>query len=161
MELFDEKGCLTPQALAALNEGRLDELGRLEAAEHLAYCDRCMDRYTLLLAEQHLETPERPLGRAVRQSLWVRAMQTRLGRVTVACAAAVLALGLWSVSRELPLTPPAALPPERPVLTAPASYGFLEDAKEPRDAPAAQARETAAALLNRLKVTIGGFDHEQ
>ena len=69
MELFNEKGCLTNEAFTALQEGTLDELGRLEAAEHLAYCDRCMDRYTLLLSQTAPEQPPKPLGKAVRQSL--------------------------------------------------------------------------------------------
>ena len=47
MELFDPSGHLTDRALLALvrNE-ELDELARLELAEHLAYCDRCLQRYT-------------------------------------------------------------------------------------------------------------------
>ena len=119
MELFNEKGCLTNEAFTALQEGTLDELGRLEAAEHLAYCDRCMDRYTLLLSQTAPEQPPKPLGKAVRQSLWVRAMQTRLGRGVVACAAAVMAIGLWSGASTLMLSPAArALAPERPAITA-------------------------------------------
>lgn len=50
MELFDKNGCLTDEGLQALQAGGLDELGRLESAEHLSYCDKCMDRYTALLA---------------------------------------------------------------------------------------------------------------
>ena len=49
LELFREDGCLTDEGLQALRDGQLDELGRLEAAEHLSYCDKCMDRYTALL----------------------------------------------------------------------------------------------------------------
>ena len=45
MELFREDGCLTDEGLDALIHIQLDELGRLEAAEHLSYCDRCLDRY--------------------------------------------------------------------------------------------------------------------
>lgn len=40
MELFREDGCLSDEGLHALTAGQLDELGRLEAAEHLAYCDQ-------------------------------------------------------------------------------------------------------------------------
>ena len=50
MELFDQNGCLTEEGLHAVIGGQLDELGRLEAAEHLSYCDKCMDRYTALLS---------------------------------------------------------------------------------------------------------------
>ena len=46
MELFREDGCMTDAGFRAMMDGQLDELGRLEAAEHLSYCDQCMDRYT-------------------------------------------------------------------------------------------------------------------
>ena len=58
MELFDENGCLTDEGLQALTKGQLDEMGRLEAAEHLSYCDRCMDRYTALLTADVLESAD-------------------------------------------------------------------------------------------------------
>ncbi len=51
-----QKGCLSEEGLQALVGGQLDETQRLEAAEHLAYCDRCMDRYTALLTADALET---------------------------------------------------------------------------------------------------------
>ena len=57
MELFDQNGCLTEEGLHAVIGGQLDELGRLEAAEHLSYCDKCMDRYTALLTADVLEEP--------------------------------------------------------------------------------------------------------
>lgn len=58
MELFREDGCLSDEGLHALTAGQLDELGRLEAAEHLAYCDKCTDRYTALLTPT--PSPTRP-----------------------------------------------------------------------------------------------------
>ena len=57
MELFHENGCLTDEGLQALVNGELDELGRLEAAEHLSYCNRCLDRYTALLTGDVIEQP--------------------------------------------------------------------------------------------------------
>ena len=62
MELFDQNGCLTEEGLHAVIGGQLDELGRLEAAEHLSYCDKCMDRYTALLTADVLEEPPETLG---------------------------------------------------------------------------------------------------
>lgn len=59
MELFREDGCLSDEGLHALTAGQLDELGRLEAAEHLAYCDKCTDRYTALLTADALADPPR------------------------------------------------------------------------------------------------------
>lgn len=65
MELFDKNGCLTDEGLQALQAGGLDELGRLETAEHLSYCDKCMERYTALLTADALETPPHSAHKAV------------------------------------------------------------------------------------------------
>ena len=95
MELFDQNGCLTEEGLHAVIGGQLDELGRLEAAEHLSYCDKCMDRYTALLTADVLEEPPRSARGAVMGTIWVRLMQDTWGRAAVAAVAAVLALTLW------------------------------------------------------------------
>ena len=75
--------------------GQLDELGRLEAAEHLAYCDKCTDRYTALLTADALADPPRDVRRTVMSTIWVRLMQSTYGRAAVAGVAAVLALTMW------------------------------------------------------------------
>ena len=52
MTCFRPDGHLTDAALTALVRGDcLEELDRLELAEHLAYCDQCLQRYTELLSE--------------------------------------------------------------------------------------------------------------
>ena len=84
MELFDKNGCLTDEGLQALQAGGLDELGRLETAEHLSYCDKCMDRYTALLTADALETPPHSAHKAVMAAIWVRLMQNTWGRAAVA-----------------------------------------------------------------------------
>lgn len=84
MELFDVKGCLSEEGLQALVGGQLDETQRLEAAEHLAYCDRCMDRYTALLTDDVLEQPPRSARGAVMGTIWIRLMQNTWGRAAVA-----------------------------------------------------------------------------
>ena len=61
MTCFRPDGHLTDAALTALVRGDcLEELDRLELAEHLAYCDQCLQRYTELLSEGPMLTP-RPL----------------------------------------------------------------------------------------------------
>ena len=70
MELFREDGCLSDEGLHALTAGQLDELGRLEAAEHLAYCDKCTDRYTALLTADALADPPRDVRRTVMSTIW-------------------------------------------------------------------------------------------
>ena len=50
MEQFDCGGHLTDEVLLCLiQETPMDELERLEIAEHLAYCNLCLQRYTCLL----------------------------------------------------------------------------------------------------------------
>lgn len=101
MELFDAKGCLSEEGLQALVGGQLDETQRLEAAEHLAYCDRCMNRYTALLTDDVLEQPPRSARGAVMGTIWIRLMQNTWGRAAVATVAAVLALTMWHTGQQL------------------------------------------------------------
>ena len=85
MELFDAKGCLSKEGLQALIDGQLDELQRLEAAEHLAYCDRCMDRYTALLTDDVLEQPPRSARGAVMGTIWIRLEQHTMAEAARLC----------------------------------------------------------------------------
>lgn len=111
MELFDPAGHLTGDALLALaHEEVPDELARLEMAEHLAYCDQCLQRYTALLAEAPLLTP----AHSCREILWrrVRARTLRLLTCRYATAAAAVALALtvlWG-SAAVPLPKRPSLP---------------------------------------------------
>ena len=95
MELFRADGHLTDEALTALiREEPLGELERLEMAEHLAFCDWCLQRYTGALEGAALRTPQR----SCRETLWgrVRARMAQLfvNRYATAAAAVVLALTL-------------------------------------------------------------------
>lgn len=98
MELFNESGHLTDEALTALVQGQpLDELSRLEVAEHLAFCDECLQRYTERLSAQPALVP----AHSCRESLWrrIRARSIRLMTSRYAAAAAAVALALtvlWS-----------------------------------------------------------------
>ena len=79
MEYFRPDGHLTDEALAALVRSEpLDELVRLELAEHLAYCDDCLQRYTDALAGTPLLMPEHSC-RETRASLrgWPRRRRQR------------------------------------------------------------------------------------
>src|SRR5699024_12473873 len=95
MELFREDGCLTGEGLQALVEGRLDELGRLEAAEHLSYCTKCLDRYTALLTGDKLVAPPRDLSRPLSRAVCVHLMTSVYGGVAVASVTALLTLSIW------------------------------------------------------------------
>ena len=109
MEWFRADGHLTNEALTALvRDGSLDELSRLEIAEHLSFCDACLQRYTDLLCGAELLEPER----SCQKTLWARVRTRTLRLVTsrYATAAAAVALALtvlWS-SQEITFSRPAA-----------------------------------------------------
>ena len=118
MELFRHDGHLTDAALAALVAGEpLDETARLEIAEHLAYCDLCLQRYTDALAGTELLTPERSCQENLWRRIRARAARLFLNRYTAAAAAVALALTmLWgSAGVTLPERPP--LPENRPTVS--------------------------------------------
>ena len=115
MEIFDKHGHLTAQAMQALvRNDPLEELSRLEMAEHLSFCDLCLQRYTDALTGAELAVPPA----SCREGLWrrvrVRAIRLLTNRYATAAAAVVLALTLvWSdVGR------PAAASPDPPAVSA-------------------------------------------
>ena len=96
MEIFRHDGHLTDGALAALAAGEpLAEPARLEMAEHLAFCDLCLQRYTDALAGAPLLTP----AHSCQESLWrrARARAVRIFTSRYAAAAAGVALALTLV----------------------------------------------------------------
>ena len=95
MELFHENGHLTQEGFQALINGKLDEMGRLEAAEHLSFCDECLLRYTALLENEDLAAPSEPLAAGVWQRIRRRTMRVFTSRYATAAAAAVFALIIW------------------------------------------------------------------
>lgn len=96
---FREDGHLSDEALAALaqSEDRFDELERLEIAEHLAFCDACLQRYTALLEDGGvLLVPERSCQKSLWGRIRRRAFQMITSRYATAAAAVALALtALW------------------------------------------------------------------
>ncbi|NCC08553.1 MAG: hypothetical protein EOM30_11095 [Clostridia bacterium] len=93
MQLFNDDGHFTDEALKAVIDGSLDELNRLEAAEHLSYCDECLMRYTDMLSDDELMTPSKPL--VPKQRIREKGVQIFLNRYLPAAMAAVFAFVLW------------------------------------------------------------------
>ncbi len=93
--IFRADGHLEEDALLALLRDELpDELARLELAEHLAYCDLCLQRYTDLLAEEILSTPQNSCRDTLWQRLRLRTLAFFSQRYAAAAAAVLLALTL-------------------------------------------------------------------
>ena len=96
LRLFDdESGCLTDHALQSLLNGSLEELERLEVAEHLSYCDSCVERYTALLVPQVLEEPPELMKQSILSALRKRAAKLFVDRYFHMAVAASLTLVLW------------------------------------------------------------------
>lgn len=114
MERFRADGHLTNEALAALvRDDSLDELGRLEIAEHLSFCDLCLQRYTDLLCGAELLTPERSCQKTLWARVRTRTLRLVTSRYATAAAAVTLALTMLWGGREIQFTHPA-LPELRP-----------------------------------------------
>lgn len=98
MELFDMNGHLTREGLKALVSEGLDEMGRLEAAEHLGYCDACMTEYLALLTDDVLLTPAEQTAPAVVRRIHQKKTRQLWSRYATVAAAAALAVLIWGVS---------------------------------------------------------------
>ena len=88
----------TPQFMSPEQaEGRLDELGSLEAAEHLTFCDYCLARYTALIesAPEKLKQPMRDLIPQVQALMRLRSFRIMTNRYVSTAAAVMLAFALW------------------------------------------------------------------
>ena len=96
-KLFDAEGHLTDDGLYALKDGTLDDLGALEAAEHLSFCDYCLLRYTELIdaAPACLQEPMRDLIPQLQNLMRLRRFRIMTNRYVSAAAAVVLAFVLW------------------------------------------------------------------
>lgn len=114
MEMFNNDGHLTEQALQSLNTGHLDELCRLEAAEHLSFCDECLLRYTAILEQGELITAPDTLKPKTLAELRRRSLRLFSNRYATAIAAAGLALVLWSGGVFGALIPDKTQPPPTP-----------------------------------------------
>lgn len=112
-ELFLQSGHLSDEGLQALVDGTLDEMQRLEAAEHLSFCDECLARYTGLLTGDVLEQPEQDVTLPVMRRLRRRAAKSVWNRYAAAAAAVVITAGLWysgvfsGAMEALAIQPPA------------------------------------------------------
>lgn len=113
--VFREDGHLSGEALEALakNEDRFDELERLEIAEHLAFCDYCLQRYTMALEDGALLVPERSCQKALWGRIRGRALRLVTSRYATAAAAVALALTVLWGGERVELARPV-LPEDRP-----------------------------------------------
>ena len=139
MTAFREDGHLSDGALTALagNEDAFDELERLEIAEHLAFCDYCLQRYTLALEDGALLVPQRSCQKALWARIRTRTLRLVTSRYATAAAAVTLALTVLWGGERVEFT--------RPV--------FPED----RPSVSRQLTELTGDLSDSLRGTVSGF----
>ena len=118
---FVQERCRTDHAfrqktLHALQESRLDELGSLEAAEHLTFCDYCLARYTALIESvpEKLKQPMRDLIPQVQALMRLRSFRIMTNRYVSAAAAVVLGFVMWGAVSTFGVPNAAALLPQQP-----------------------------------------------
>lgn len=113
-KLFDAEGHLTDEGLYAIKDGTLDDLGALEAAEHLSFCDYCLLRYTAMIdaAPDCMKQPMRDLIPQVQSLMRLRSFRIMTNRYVSAAAAVVLGFVMWGAVSTFGV-PDAAARPER------------------------------------------------
>lgn len=95
VEYFDNDGHLTQQGLQKLIEGEENELTRLEVAEHLSFCDCCIERYALMLEEATLIEPVQSVSESVMSKIKRKAARIFLNRYGTMTVAACFTMTLW------------------------------------------------------------------
>ena len=105
MNLFREDGHLTDEGIQALESDNLDEMQRLEAAEHLAFCDCCVARQLALMVDENalLCIPE-TFVRSIMKRVKKRGRKVYFARWTITAAGLVLAL--WGAGLVFAVTQP-------------------------------------------------------
>lgn len=115
-KLFDAEGHLTDEGLYAIKDGTLDDLGALEAAEHLSFCDYCLLRYTAMIdaAPDCMKQPMRDLIPQVQSLMRLRSFRIMTNRYVSAAAAVVLGFVMWGAVSTFGVPDAAALLPQQP-----------------------------------------------
>lgn len=116
MELFTKDGHLTKYALQSVLDESLDDMGRLEVSEHLAFCDECLLIYTNLLTKDTLKQdlqPCKPIYQRVMQRIKQKTRLILFNRYASAAAAAVFAIMLWATGTFSSMVPQSGLKTEK------------------------------------------------
>ncbi len=92
---FTDSGHITKQAFKQFLNGKLNDLACLEIAEHLSFCDECIECLVDETNSTLLFTPPHEMKKNIIKTLYVRTAKALLNKYTAYVAAAVIALVLW------------------------------------------------------------------
>lgn len=92
---FDQNGHLTQLAIAELIYGSPSELSRLEAAEHLSFCDSCLLEYTKAQESAHPDFAPEPPKNLMHKVLFKNAKISVKRYISLGVAASIT-IALWN-----------------------------------------------------------------
>lgn len=94
-ELFDKEGHLTDTAFVLLDNNKLDDLQRLEIAEHNSFCDKCLDRYISYVEKSELMTPSELMKKKIENKIFVINKKLCLNQYISIAIAACFTMLFW------------------------------------------------------------------
>lgn len=94
-ELFDNDGHLTDIAFMLLDSNKLDDLQRLEIAEHNSFCDECLDRYIGYVEKSELMIPSELMKKKINNKIFVNNKKICLNQYISVAIAACFTMIFW------------------------------------------------------------------
>lgn len=94
-ELFDNDGHLTDIAFMLLDSNKLDDLQRLEIAEHNSFCDECLDRYIGYVEKSELMIPSEVMKKKIENKILVSNRKLYLNQYISVAIAACFTMLFW------------------------------------------------------------------
>ncbi len=94
---FDNNGHVTKQALANLSNAELTQIQQYEIAEHLSFCDTCIELYVSTVKNQSTIPLTLNTSDNIIKKIRKRIFKTAFNKYTTYVAAACLALIMWGI----------------------------------------------------------------
>ncbi len=92
---FTKDGHITKQAYALFLSGDMCEKSRLEIAEHLSFCDECIEHFVLAIGQEALVSPPNSTRSSIIKTIYARVFNAVFNKYTAYIAAACIAFVLW------------------------------------------------------------------
>lgn len=94
-EFFSEDGHLTDFAFNSFINDDIEELNRLEIAEHTSFCDKCLLKYMDLLDNSELISPPEIMEHNIMIKITKNIRRTKLNQYFSMALAACFAMTFW------------------------------------------------------------------
>ncbi len=94
-DFFSSDGHLTDYAIKQITTGDATQLQRLEVAEHISFCNVCLEKHINAFTADSFTEPQIDITKSVMQKIKAKMRRFMLSKVTTYVAAASIALVLW------------------------------------------------------------------